>query len=323
MHFSSPWLFLLGIPLLQAADNSGIRMTIQFGNPGTSSQHIIYLQSDRKRMEFRNSLGEKEGPPLVAITRCDLGQTFELNLDTREYTSAPYPPKPFSREQTEARGLPTTVKYVSDKPTLRIEVTTIDTGERKEMFGHIARHVLTTRKQIPLEGSHSEPQESVTDAWYIDSKPIDSMPIDAKRGDSRPGDSNDIDLRQRLSCDRPWPGGAKSHAYLHAAGRNQPIDKAEFVSVGEPEAGFALDSVTTTKSTYALPDGTRKQSDVNNEMRVTKLESGPLDRALFEIPAGFNHVEHIERNPALSASSSRFEDFWQRLKAGVANLFGR
>jgi hypothetical protein len=313
MHFSSTWLFLLGIPLLQASDNSGIKMTIQFGNVGTSTRHTIYLQSDRKRMEFRNYIGEKEGPRLVAITRCDLGQMFELNLDTREYTSAPYPPKPFTKEQMEARGLPTTVKYVSVKPTLRIEVTTTDTGERKEMFGHIARHVLTTRKQIPLEGSHSEPQEAVTDAWYIDAKYIDTTP----------SDSNDIDLHQRLSCDRKWPEGKKNHAYLHAAGRNQPIDKAEFVSVGEPETGFALDSVTTTKGTYALPDGTRKQSDAKHEVRVTQLESGPLDPALFEIPAGFKHVEHIERNPATSASSSSIEDFWQRLKASVANLFSR
>jgi hypothetical protein len=313
MHFSFSWLLLLGAPLLQASDNSGIKMTIQFGNSGPSAQRTIYLQSDRKRMEFRNYLGEKEGPRLVAITRCDLGQMFELNLDTREYTSAPYPPMPFSKEQMEARGLPPTVKYVSDKPTLRIEVTTTDTGERKEMFGHIARHVITARKQIPLEGSHSEPQESVTDAWYIDSK----------YADSKPSDSNDIDLNQRLSCDRQWPKGAKSHAYLHAAGRNQPIDRPEFVTVGEPETGFALASVTTTKSTYALPDGSRKQSDVENEMRVTQLESGPLDPALFEIPAGFKHVEHIERNPAMSASSNPIEDFWQRLKAGVANLFSR
>jgi len=257
-------------------------------------------------MEFRNYIGEKEGPRLVAITRCDLGEMFELNLDAHEYTSAPYPPKPFTKEQMEARGLPTTVKYVSDKPTLRIEVTTTDTGERKEMFGHIARHVLTTRKQIPLEGSHSEPQEAVTDGWYIDAKP---------------GDSNDIDLKQRLSCDRKWPKGAKSHAYLHAAGRNQPIDKAEFISVGEPETGFALDSVTTTKSTYVLPGGTRKQSDAKHEVRVTQLESSPLDPALFDIPAGFKHVERIERNPAMSASSNAIEDFWQRLKASVAKFF--
>ena len=77
MHFS-PWLLLLGVPLLPASENSGIRMTIQFGQTGNSSQQNIYILGDRKRMEFRNSTGGTYGPRLVAITRCDLGQIFEL-----------------------------------------------------------------------------------------------------------------------------------------------------------------------------------------------------------------------------------------------------
>ncbi len=181
MTLSSACLLLLGVSLLQASENTGIRMTIQYGAAGLSGQRTIYLQGDRKRMEFRNSEGRKNadgslqpiyGPRLVAITRCDLQQSFELNLDTREYTSAPYPPKPFTQEELKARGLDTPVAYVSDKPTLRIEVTTTDTGERKEIFGHNARHVVMTRKQIPLEGSAAMPQESVTDGWYIDSNSV-------------------------------------------------------------------------------------------------------------------------------------------------------
>ena len=314
MNFSSTWLLLLGIPLLRASENPGIKMTIQFGLAGNSSQQTIYLQGDRKRTEFRNSAGQKKadgslqpiyGPRLVSITRCDLGQAFELNLDTSEYTSGPYPPKPFTKEENEARGLQNRTTYVSEKPTLRIEVTTTDTGERKEIFGHIARHVITARKQIPLEGSRSEPQESVTDAWYIDSP--------------------DIDLNQRLSCDRKWPEGRKGHAYayLHASGGNQPMDKPEFVTIGEPETGFAVQSVTTSKNTYTLPNGTKKQSDSKFEMQVTQFEEGPPDPALFEIPPGFKHVEHIERNPAASASSSQLNDFWRRFKASVAGLFNR
>ncbi len=305
MNFSSTWLLLLGIPLLRASENPGIKMTIQHGAAGLSNQQTIYLQGDRKRMEFRNYMGGKEGPRLASITRCDLGQAFELNLDTSEYTSRPYPPKPLTKEEIEARGLQNRTTYVSEKPTLRIEVTTTDTGERKEIFGYIARHVITTRKQTPLEGSRSEPQETVTDAWYIDSK--------------------GIDLRQRLSCDRKWPEGKKGHAYtyLHAAGGNQPIDKPEFVTIGEPETGFALHSLMTSKNTYTLPDGTRKQSDSKSETRVTQLDEGPLDPALFEIPPGFKQVDHIERNPAASAFASPPKDFWQRFRARVAGLFNR
>jgi len=295
MHFS-PWLLLLGVPLLPASENSGIRMTIQFGQTGNSSQQNIYILGDRKRMEFRNSTGGTYGPRLVAITRCDLGQIFELNLEDSEYTSAPYPLKPLTKKEVEARRLQISETYKSDKPTLRIEVNTKDTGERKEIFGHMARHIITTRKRTPLEGSHSEPQETVTDGWYID-------------------------LNQRLSCDPKWPEGKGGHAYLH--GGRQPMEKPEFVMNGEPETGFAVRSLMTVKSTYTLQDGTKKQSDLKSEVRVTQLDEGSLDPALFEIPPGFKHVEHIERNPVTSASSSQMNDLWQRLKASVANLFGR
>jgi hypothetical protein len=302
VHFSLPW-FLLLVPLFQASANTEIKMTIRFGQAETSNEHTVYIAGDRKRMEFRNSSGTKNadgalqltyGPRLVAITRCDLGQMFELNLDTSEYTSAPYPPKPLTREQIEARGLQ--IPVTSEKPTLRIEVNTTDTGERKEMFGHIARHVLTTSKQTPLEGSRSEPQETATDAWYID-------------------------LNQRLSCDPNWPERKHAHAYSLFSNGKQPREKVEFISTGEAQAGLALRSVTTSKMTYARPDGTRKHTESRTELLVTELQEEPLDPALFEIPPGFRHVQRIERNATSSASSSRMQDLWQRLKASVTRLF--
>src|ERR1700687_4597655 len=98
----------------QTSANNGIKRTIRFGQAENSNENTVYISGDRKRMEFRNSSGKKNsngslqltyGPRLVAITRCDLGQTFELNLDTSEYTSAPYPPRPLTKEQIEARRL--------------------------------------------------------------------------------------------------------------------------------------------------------------------------------------------------------------------------
>src|SRR5208282_540216 len=98
-----------------------------------------------------------------------------------------------------------------------------------------------------------------------------------------------------------------------------PWDKAEFVTIGEPETGFAVNSVMTSKNTYTLPDGTRKQSDSKFETHVIELEEGPLDPSLFEIPSGFKQVDHIERNAA-SAFASPPKDFWQRVRASVAGL---
>ena len=95
-----------------------------------------------------------------------------------------------------------------------------------------------------------------------------------------------IDLNRRLSCDRNWPAGRQARGHLALVKDTQPIEKPEFVTIGEPEIGFALDSRVTSKGMYTLPDGTRKQTDSNSETLVTQLEEGSLDPALFEIPPG-------------------------------------
>lgn len=252
-------------------------------------------------MEFRNYMGGPKadgsqqwlsGPRLAAITRCDLGQLFELNLDAAEYVSAPYPPKPLNPVEIEARGLSTKDLSQSGKPTLRIETTTVDTGERKEFFGHIARHVITTRKEIPLEHSHSELQETVTDGWYIDLDP-------------------------QVSCDWRLSKGKRAHGYV-IAGR-LPAEKPEFVDIGESETGFPVQSVIVSKVAYTLPDGTHKETNSKTETLVTQLELGSLDSALFEVPPRFKHVRQIERNPRVSTSAS--QEFWERFKAKVVSIF--
>ena len=63
-----------------------------------------------------------------------LGTSFELNLDAAEYVSAPYPAKSLTQAEIEARGLSKADMSQPREPTLRIETTTVDTGERKEFF---------------------------------------------------------------------------------------------------------------------------------------------------------------------------------------------
>jgi hypothetical protein len=304
MHFSIVCLLLLGVPLVQAQDNIGFKIVVQNDSFGGSGQQTTYLQGDRKRMEYGNSFGGKNtdgspqqvtGPRMAMITRCDLGQIFDLNLDSSEYHASAYPPKPFTKEEMERRGIPSRLTYLSDKPTLRIEVKTVDTGERKEMFGHIARHVIRTETRTPLQGSRSQPQESVTDGWYID-------------------------FDEGLPCDRRFPEGKNSRAYAVVRSGNQPMERPEFATVGEPEKGLALIALTTAKGAYKLSVGTLKRTETKIERRVIEFEEGVLDPALFEIPAGFKQVDRIERNPR-AADLAGHQDLWERFKAGVARFF--
>src|SRR5262249_15485619 len=119
------------------AANRGKKIVVQDTFAGMSKERVMYIAPDRRRMEFKNSSGGpprrdgstdvRYGPPLVAITRCDLDQAFELNLDSKEYVAGPYPPKPLSQAEIKAQGLKAPQFAASDKPTLRIETTTIDT----------------------------------------------------------------------------------------------------------------------------------------------------------------------------------------------------
>jgi hypothetical protein len=306
VHFCSLLLFLTAS---DGASQSplqppGIKMMVRFTAAGMSGEQTIYIRGDRKRMDFRSATGGAKradgsvdvryGPHAAFITRCDLGQMLELNLDAREYHTAPYPPKPFTKEQVDALK----IKPMGDmpsEPTLLIETTTVDTGERREMFGHTARHVVTTRKETPLEGSQTQPQETVTDGWYID-------------------------LDNRISCDRKWREGAHAYVYARSSADDRAPDRPKFVDVGKPEAGFVVELKTTTRGTYAMPDGTRKESTSNSETTVTQLEEGPLNAAVFEVPAGFRQVAHIETNPPADWQTA-WVNAWVRFKAKVERLF--
>jgi hypothetical protein len=153
---------LVSLPLVQSPQSTGTKIVIRRVFGRHSSEQVIYRTADKQRTEFRTFVQQKGSdgsvewvlePEMVMIQRCDLGESFVMKLKTSEYTSAPYPLKPPSPEELAARGIPRPEVTEPDKPTLQIEPTTVDTGERREMFGRTARRTVTTTKQTPLGGS--------------------------------------------------------------------------------------------------------------------------------------------------------------------------
>lgn len=274
-------LLCCSFPLF-ASEPTGTKITVRHISGSSSARSTLYLQSDRKRIEYRGSTGYSLGPHLASITRCDLGQRFELNLDSSQYESMQYPPELL----TSAPGAPKTSQ--SEKPTVRVEVKTVDTGERKQLFGRTARHVITTTKETSLEGAQSPPYETIRDGWYVD-------------------------LSQTISCDPEYM--RTGHSYVYASlvvrtsggSQRQTIPKPEFVTIGKPETGFALQEVTNPGQAYQF------------KTLVTEFQEGPLDPALFEVPHGFKQVKQIERTPP--QVSSPVAEIWEWAKYKVANWF--
>lgn len=269
---------------------TGIKMTVRNTlGPTLTTEQTTYFQVDRKRSEWQGFDGPRLGPHVARITRCDLGKEFMLNLDARQYGSTPYPPKAFAEALAEVKARSRPVPPPPPKATLRIETTTVDTGERKQIFGRTARHMTITQKYIPLAGSTQMAQESVTDAWYID-------------------------LDTQLSCDFQFPRGTLVRSVGLSGSPQQEV--LEFASVGEPAKGFSVTQSIKNTSSLKLSDGTTKEFTSQSEMSVVDFEEGPLDPALFEIPPGFKLVDNVELNPPQQPPS-----VWERFKARFANLF--
>ena len=247
------------------------------------SESIEYLQADRRRREHRGSFGYRlrpngrtmfcAAPRTALITRCDLKQTFHLNLDDRQYTAGPLQTFP-AREEMLARAAASGQLVVASQrePTVLVETETVDTRERKELFGHTARHAVTTRRIIPLAGAKRGADSTMTDGWYID-------------------------LNTHISCEPSWRSARSGHAFLTCHQQGEEGDVPTFKDVGEPERGFVVASKGISSSTITSPDGSTRQHVSMWDTEVTELSTAAIDPALFEIPSGFRLVERIRQDP--------------------------
>jgi hypothetical protein len=207
-------------------------------------------------------------PRTAHITRCDLKQTFLLNLDDREYTADPLPPT-LDEMRARAAAAGPLVTAPRRQPTVLVETETVDTGERKELFGHTTRHVVTTRRIIPLKGAKRGASITVIDAWYMD-------------------------LDTQISCE---PSLRSAHVFSTVHRQGEEGDMPAFKDVGEPEQGFAVASKQTSSETITLPDGSTRERVSSWETKVTELSTSAIDSAVFEIPSGFRLVERIRQEP--------------------------
>jgi hypothetical protein len=183
-----------------------------------------YTMGDRRRTEYRNTSNNRnpdgsfsigDPPANVVIQRCDLGRSFGLNTKTQEYSEKEYPPKPLTPEERKARGFDDSDWDTSNLPAYRVETTTVDTGEREEMFGQSARHVITTTKTTRLDDPKSDPSVFVKDGWYID-------------------------YDRRISCEPAQETKIHTFGGVIAGGQLLRTERSESVLVGQREEGLLV-----------------------------------------------------------------------------------
>jgi hypothetical protein len=265
---------LLGLSLAAvvaaiSAAEPGLRIVTRETTPHDTFERTEYVQSDRSRIESRMiaAPGRQEARAhgieehrSALIRRCDLEKIVILNYDDRTYGTASLKSRPTAVERFLAfvwsRKAPE-----PKSPNLLIETTTVQTGERKMIFGHTARRVVTTRRQIPLGVAVGAAGETVTDGWYVD-------------------------LETRPSCERFTTGRFVASGFVVSSVPTPEIRLIPtFKQIGAPETGFPVELTTTLRSTGgAGPSGHQRYV---THTRVVELSREPLDPALFETPRDF------------------------------------
>src|SRR5215813_4306390 len=179
------------------------------------------------------------GPRRALIQNRDLGYQFDIDLQSRVYTALEL------REYRHSESFKPTVE--SNEPsgrTVHVCTETIDTGERKDMFGYTARRVTirTTYRYSPEVDAGS--LDSEADGWYIDPPAA------------------------WLALHPPIRG----HAIFHS-GDETPV----FTDVGPRENCFPLLVAKAERSRFRDAEGNIRirTSEYRNE--VTEFSEEPLD----------------------------------------------
>lgn len=225
---------------------------------GQTYENTSYIKGKRQRTE--NSGGQ-----MVTIEQCDLRRNLQLMPAAKVYTVQPYDDASPSSSTTTGHTTHPQPSAVTKGGVVTSTVTLKDTGERKQMFGYTARHIITTMvmESSPDACSQNNMRMEI-DGWYIDA----SFALDC--------DSN----RQYSYRPPVKAGGCR--------------DRYETKTIGTAKKGFAV----YEKMTMLGANGAPSFSTTNE---VVEISQATLDQSLFEVPADYRQVDDF--SSAFSAAA--------------------
>jgi hypothetical protein len=227
---------------------------------GQSSEDTTYIKGKRMRTEQNNG-----GMQTVNITQCDLKRSLRVMPQAQTYMIDSW--------QTAQSVTPTTTTEKTQSVTkggiITSVVTTKDTGERKQMFGYTAKHLITTMETSSSPDACSVNKSKMEiDGWSIDAAFV-------------------------LNCEndqyvKNYQNQAKSGCQ----------DRYETKQIGKARTGYPV----LEKMTMFGDDG-KESFTMTSE--VLEISSATLDAGLFDVPNGFREVkDSTELYASMSSQSS-------------------
>jgi hypothetical protein len=252
-------LLLLCAAGTAAVARADVRIKSKQTAGGQAYENTTYIKGKRQR-------SEQMGGQMITIQQCDLRRDIQIMPQAKAYTIRPYEtgesaaatPASDTRQTTERTkgGLVTST------------VTTKDTGERRQMFGYTARHIITTIETKSSPDSCSPMNSRMeTDGWYIDAAFV-------------------------LDCDTERAG-----AYRMPQQRTGCQDRYETRQVGTAKRGYPV----WEKMTMFGEDGRESFSTLNE---VVELSQATLDQSLFEPPTDYREVKDFSAASMMAGTSA-------------------
>ena len=216
---------------------------------GQTYENTSYIKGKRQRSEANNG-------QMIVIQQCDLRRNIQIIPQAQAYVIQPY--------ENAANTSSTTSGRTTSQPSPTTKggvvtsiVTTKDTGERKQILGYTARHIITTMEtESSPEACSPMKSKMQIDGWYIDAE-------------------------FALECDsgvayKPYspPQGGGCH------------DRYVTKQVGTAKKGYPV----WEKMTMFDPSGAESFSTINE---VVEFSHATLDASLFDVPAGYRQVSDL------------------------------
>ena len=221
---------------------------VSVGGSGQATESVTMIKGARQRSEQHSG----SGYDTIIITQCDLKRTIQVSDSAKKYMITPIDTgDDSSPTSSNVQG---TAGPIRRGGVVTYTTTSVDTGERKEMFGFTARHVKSsTIIQSSPDACSPVNQRSELDGWYVDL----NVGLDCQLG------------RPAVTPNRGTSRGCQ--------------DQTRFRHEGAGRIGFPL---IETMKLYG--DGSQIMFSTTKE--VIELSREPLDVALFEIPAGYTEA---------------------------------
>ena len=235
---------ITAILTMSATAFADVKIKTKMTTSGQTMENTTFIKGKRQRTEMGNVM--------VSITQCYLSRDLQLNPGTKTYIINNYD-----------NGTGSTTDAVNNRSnaastkggTMRVTTTIKDTGERRQMFGFTARHIIQTIEMESSPDSCNPGRSKMEmDMWVIDAE----FALQCTQN------------RQYVPNYNTPSGGCR--------------DKIEQKTIGTARSGYPVWQKMTSF------DANGKES-FSTLQEVVELSKATLADSLFEVPADYREVK--------------------------------